>query len=49
MVCPLHDLSISGASVVTPMRPELGAEVMVDKRRADRRAPPRARYRRGVL
>jgi hypothetical protein len=34
MVCPLHDLSISGASVVMAMRPELGAEVMVDKRRA---------------
>jgi hypothetical protein len=34
MVCPLHDLSISGASVVTPMRPDLGAAVMLDKRRA---------------
>jgi hypothetical protein len=34
MVCPLHDLSISGASVVTPMRPELGAAVMLDKRHA---------------
>ena len=34
MVCPLHDLSISGASVVTPMRPDLGVEVMLDKRRA---------------
>jgi hypothetical protein len=34
LVCPLHDLSISGASVVTPMRPELGAEVMLNKRRA---------------
>jgi hypothetical protein len=33
-VCPLHDLSISGASVVTPIRPELGAEVMLDRRRA---------------
>jgi hypothetical protein len=34
LVCPLHDLSISGASVVTPVRPELGTEVMLDKRRA---------------
>jgi hypothetical protein len=34
MVCPLHDLSISGASVVTAMRPELGTEVMLDKRHA---------------
>ena len=34
MVCPLHDLSLSGASVVTPARPRLGAEVMLDKRRA---------------
>ena len=34
MVCPLHDLSISGTSVVTPMRPELGVAVMLDKRRA---------------
>ena len=32
MVCPLHDLSLSGASVVTPARPPLGAEVMLDKR-----------------
>ncbi len=28
------DLSLSGASVVTPARPPLGAEVMLDKRRA---------------
>lgn len=34
MVCPLHDLSMSGASIVTPARPPLGAEVMLDKRRA---------------
>jgi hypothetical protein len=34
MVCPLHDLSLAGASVVTPARPELGSEVTVDKRRA---------------
>jgi PilZ domain-containing protein len=34
MVCPLHDLSMSGASIVTPARPALGAEVMLDKRRA---------------
>jgi hypothetical protein len=34
MVCPLHDLSMSGASVVTPARPELGSEVRIDKRRA---------------
>jgi hypothetical protein len=34
MVCPLQDLSMSGASVVTPARPELGSEVMIDKRRA---------------
>lgn len=34
MVCPLHDLSISGAAIVTPARPPLGAEVMLDKRRA---------------
>lgn len=34
MVCPLHDVSLSGASIVTPVRPSLGAEVMVDKRRA---------------
>jgi hypothetical protein len=34
MVCPLHDLSLSGASIVTPARPELGSEVRVDKRRA---------------
>ena len=34
LVCPLHDLSMSGASVVTPVRPELGTEVMLDKRRA---------------
>jgi hypothetical protein len=34
MVCPLHDLSMSGASVQTPARPPLGAEVMLDKRRA---------------
>ena len=33
-VCPLHNLSISGASVETPARPPLGAEVMLDKRRA---------------
>jgi PilZ domain-containing protein len=34
LVCPLHDLSISGAAVVTPARPPLGSEVMLDKRRA---------------
>ncbi len=34
MVCPLHDLSMSGAAVVTSVRPALGAEVMLDKRRA---------------
>jgi hypothetical protein len=34
MVCPLQDLSMSGASVLTPARPELGAQVMIDKRRA---------------
>lgn len=34
MVCPLHDVSLSGAAIVTPARPLLGAEVMVDKRRA---------------
>lgn len=34
MVCPLHDVSLSGAAIVTPARPTLGAEVMVDKRRA---------------
>jgi hypothetical protein len=34
LVCPLHDLSLSGAAIVTPARPSLGAEVMVDKRRA---------------
>ena len=34
MVCPLHDLSMSGAAIVTPARPPLGAEVMLDKRRA---------------
>ena len=34
MVCPLHDVSLSGAAIVTPARPALGAEVMVDKRRA---------------
>jgi hypothetical protein len=34
MVCPLHDLSMSGAAIVTPARPPLGAEVMIDKRRA---------------
>jgi hypothetical protein len=34
MVCPLHDVSLSGAAIVTPARPPLGAEVMVDKRRA---------------
>lgn len=34
MVCPLHDLSKSGAAIVTPARPPLGAEVMLDKRRA---------------
>jgi hypothetical protein len=34
MVCPLHDLSLSGAALVTTARPTLGSEVMVDKRRA---------------
>jgi len=34
MVCPLHDLSMSGAAIVTPARPPLGAEVLLDKRRA---------------
>jgi hypothetical protein len=34
MVCPLHNVSLSGAAIVTPARPALGAEVMVDKRRA---------------
>jgi hypothetical protein len=34
MVCPLHDLSMSGASVVTQARPDLGSEVRIDKRRA---------------
>ena len=34
MVCPVHDLSLSGAALVTPARPPLGTEVMVDKRRA---------------
>lgn len=34
MVCPLHNLSISGAAVVTPVRPPLGSEVMLNKRRA---------------
>lgn len=33
-VCPLHDLSLSGAALLTPARPPLGSEVMVDKRRA---------------
>ncbi len=32
-VCPLHDVSLSGAAIVTEERPPLGAEVMVDKRR----------------
>ena len=34
MVCPLHDVSLSGAAIITPARPPLGAEVMLDKRRA---------------
>jgi len=34
MVCPLQDLSMSGASVMTPARPEIGAEVKIDKRHA---------------
>lgn len=34
MVCPLYNVSLSGAAVVTPERPPLGAEVMIDKRRA---------------
>jgi hypothetical protein len=32
--CQLHDLSLSGAALVTPARPPLGSEVTVDKRRA---------------
>jgi hypothetical protein len=34
MTCTLHDLSLSGAAIVTTGRPALGAEVMLDKRRA---------------
>jgi len=34
MVCPLHDISLSGAAIVTPARPPLGSQIMVDKRRA---------------
>lgn len=34
MACPLHNVSLSGAAIVTSARPSLGAEVMVDKRRA---------------
>ena len=34
MTCPLHDLSLSGAAIVTAARPALGTEVMLDKRRA---------------
>jgi len=34
LVCPLHDLSMSGAAILTPARPPLGSEVMLDKRRA---------------
>jgi hypothetical protein len=33
-VCPLRDLSMSGAAIVTSARPALGAEVVLDKRRA---------------
>ncbi|MBI1650640.1 PilZ domain-containing protein [Hyphomicrobium sulfonivorans] len=33
-VCPLHDLSMSGAAIVTPERPPLGSQVMLDKRAA---------------
>ena len=40
-VCTLQDVSMSGASVLTPARPELGSKVMID-RRARRRAPPRS-------
>ena len=34
MICPLHNLSLSGAAIITPERPPLGAEVSIDKRRA---------------
>ncbi len=34
MACPLFNVSLSGAAIVTPERPPLGAEVKVDKRRA---------------
>lgn len=34
IVCPLHDISLSGAALITQERPPLGSEVMLDKRRA---------------
>lgn len=34
MVCPLHNVSLSGAAIVTEARPAIGTEVMIDKRRA---------------
>jgi len=34
LVCPLHNLSMSGAAILTPARPPLGSEVMLDKRPA---------------
>lgn len=34
IACPLHDISLSGAALITQERPPLGAEVMLDKRRA---------------
>jgi len=34
LVCPLHNLSMSGAAILTPVRPPLGSDVMLDKRPA---------------
>jgi len=34
LVCPLHNLSMSGAAILTPVRPRLGSDVMLDKRPA---------------
>ncbi|HET6322057.1 MAG TPA: PilZ domain-containing protein [Hyphomicrobium sp.] len=34
LACPLHNLSMSGAAILTPVRPPLGSDVMLDKRPA---------------
>ena len=48
LTCRVLDVSISGASIATPARPELGTEVVARQAARPGHAPPPARLRRAV-